>query len=345
VHFIGVDHHKQTSTLTVLDSGGREVRTARLLNLRADVEAFIREVAPGGFLAVIEAGRASYGMADLLRDLGGEVKMANPLQVKAIAHARIKTDKRDSRTLAQLLRADLIPEVYQRESGNREAQRVLRLRAYWMSLRVQVRNKIRALLAQQSEEVRTAVEAQGERLFGRHGQELIQGLDLGERDREILGALLRGYQTFEAFQKESDQLVRGLYRDLPAAQLIDTAPGFATTLAVLVAVEIAEVRRFPRVEALHCYAGLIPSTYSSGERTWHGRIVKGNVWLRWALVEAVYPAVRKDAGLSILYHRLARHKGPNVAKVATARRLLTILYRMLMENRPYVPYRTNPMAA
>lgn len=345
VHFIGVDHHKQTSTMTVLDGAGREVRTARLLNLRSDVEAFIREVAPGGFLAVIEAGRASYVMADLLRQLGGQVQMANPLQVKAIAHARIKTDKRDSKTLAQLLRAGLIPEVYQREGWNREAQRVLRLRAFWMSLRVQVRNKVRALLAQQGEEVRMAVEKQGERLFGPQGQEVVEGAGLGGRDGEVLRALLRGHQTFEAFQKESDQLVRGLYRELPAAQLIDTAPGFATTLAVLVAVEIAEVRRFPRVEALHCYAGLIPSTYSSGERTHHGRIVKGNVWLRWALVEAVWPAIRKDAGLSILYHRLARHKGPNVAKVATARRLLTILYRMLTENRPYVPYPTNPTAA
>jgi len=345
MHFIGVDHHKQTSTMTVLDSQGGEVRTAKLLNLRVDIEAFIREVAPEGFLAVVEAGRASYGMADLLRELGGQVKMANPLQVKAIAHARIKTDKRDSKMLAQLLRADLIPEVYQREAGNREAQRVLRLRAYWISLRVQARNKIRALLAQQPEEVRIAVEQPSEQLFSPKGQEFLGGLELRGRDREILGALLRGYQTFQAFQAESDQLVADLYRELPAAQLIDTAPGFATTFSVLVAVEIAEVRRFPRVEALHSYAGLIPSTHSSGERTYHGPIVKGNVWLRWALVEAVYPAIRKDAGLSILYHRLARRKGPNVAKVATARRLLTILYRMLTENRPYVPYRMNPTAA
>lgn len=345
MHFIGVDHHKQTSTMTVLDGQGREVRTARLLNLRVDIEAFIREVAPEGFLAVVEAGRASYGMADLLRELGGVVKMANPLQVKAIAHARIKTDKRDSRTLAQLLRADLIPEVYQREAWNREAQRVLRLRAFWMSLRVQVRNKIRALLAQQPEEIRIAIEQRSEQLFSQKGQEFLGDLRLGDRDGEILRALLRGYQTFLAFQAESDQMVADLYRELPAAQLIDTAPGFATTFAVLVAVEIAEIRRFPRVEALHSYAGLVPSTYSSGARTYHGPIVKGNVWLRWALIEAVYPAIRKDAGLSILYHRLARTKGPNVAKVATARRLLTILYRMLTENRPYVPYRTNPTAA
>ena len=71
MHFIGVDHHKQTSTMTVLDEEGREVRTARLHNLKSDIETFVREVAPDGFQAVIEVGRASYGMAELLRGLGG----------------------------------------------------------------------------------------------------------------------------------------------------------------------------------------------------------------------------------------------------------------------------------
>jgi len=99
-------------------------------------------------------------MADLLRELGGEVKIANALQVKAIAHARIKTDKRDSRTLAHLLRANLIPEVYQRGEWNRRAQRVIRMRAYWVHKQTEVKNKVRALLAQQREDVRFQNEAQ-----------------------------------------------------------------------------------------------------------------------------------------------------------------------------------------
>ena len=147
MYFIGVDHHKQVSVMTVVDEDGRELRTERVVNRRRYVERFLEGYRP--FTAVLEAGRSSYVMADLLRELGGEVKLANPLQVKAIAHARIKTDKRDSRTLAHLLRADLIPEVYQRAEWNRRAQRVMRLRAYWVSRQTELRNKIRALLAQQ----------------------------------------------------------------------------------------------------------------------------------------------------------------------------------------------------
>ncbi|MEA2005940.1 MAG: transposase [Acidobacteriota bacterium] len=91
---------------------------------------------------------------------------------------------------------------------------------------------------------------------------------------------------------------------------------------------------------LHAYAGVIPSTHSSGERSYHGKIIKeGNRWLRWAVVEAVWPALRADLDLRCYYERMKRRKGANSAKVATARRLLTIIYRMLKENRPYIPYK------
>jgi len=108
------------------------------------------------------------------------------------------------------------------------------------------------------------------------------------------------------------------------------------------AVELADIDRFRRVEELHSYAGLVPSTRSSGDKTYHGRITKqGNKWLRWALVEAVYPATRVVHDLLVFYQRIARRKGANVAKVATARRLLTIIYKLLKEKRYYIPYKRN----
>jgi len=336
MYFIGVDHHKQVSVMTVLDEDGQERKNGRVPNLRRYVERFLEDCRP--FTAVLEAGRSSYVMADLLRELGGEVKIANALQVKAIAHARIKTDKRDSRTLAHLLRADLIPEIYQRGEWNRRAQRVMRMRAYWVRKQTEVKNKIRALLAQQREEVRLEVEKRESGLFSLKGLEFLAKLLLEAREKEVLDDLLQGYHEMQGHIKKSDGLVRALYGEIEEASRIDTVPGFAATLSVLVAVEIADVRRFSRAAELHSYAGVIPSTYSSGERSYHGHITKqGNVWLRWAALEAVYPAIKKDLGLRVLYSRLARRKGANVAKVAVARRLLTIIYRVLTEKRDYIP--------
>jgi transposase len=336
LYFIGVDHHKQVSMMTVLDEDGRERRTGRIPNFRKYVEGFLKDYRP--FTAVLEAGRSSYVMADLLRELGGKVKIANALQVKAIAHARIKTDKRDSRTLAQLLRADLIPEIYQRGESNRGAQRLMRMRAYWVRQQTEVKNKIQALLAQQKEEIRLEVEKHKEGLFSLRGMELVSKLPMEGQDKMVLDDLLQGYQEAQVHIKKSDGLVRILYGEIEGASRIDSVPGFATTLSVLVAVEIADVKRFSRPADLHSYAGLIPSTYSSGERTYHGRITKqGNAWLRWAALEAVYPAIKKDLALWALYNRLARRKGANVAKIAVARRLLTIIYRVLSEKRDYIP--------
>ena len=338
MNYMGIDHHKQYSQMTLMDEAGKELKNDRVWNFRSEVEKFL-EGAGDEVKAVIEAGRSSYVMVDLLEELGVDVKIANPKEVKAIAKAKIKTDKRDSRILAHLLRADLIPEVYQRSGENRRRQRVLRQRAFFVGTMTRVKNKIRALLAQQKEEIQGEV-SRVKNLFSRKGLETLKGLDLPDTDKELLDGLLKMYHQLEKSIKESDELVESLYKQIPEAQLISTVPGFGKFFSVLVATEIADVGRFSRVEKLHSYAGVIPSTYSSGERHYHGRIIKeGNKWLRWAAVEAVWPAIKSDFDLRLFFDKHAKRKNINAAKVATARRLLTIIYRILKERRSYVPYK------
>lgn len=338
MHYIGVDHHKQYSYLTVLDEDGSMVKEGRVLNIQSEVKKFL-EVVGEGSEAVIEAGRSTYTMLELLEGLGMGVKIAHPRGVQMIAHAQIKTDKRDSEVLAQLLRMGMIPEVYQRDKSNREGQRVLRHRAYYVASRTKVKNRIRWLLAQQSEEVRFKAE-RFSNIFSREGRKFLKVLELPGKDKELMAALLKTYNHLDDRIKESDELVKRLYGEMREAQLIDSVPGFATFMSVLVAVEIGDIKRFPKVGNLHSYAGVIPSTHSSGDKNYHGRIVKArNRWLCWALVEAVHPALKADHDLRVFYDRIRRRKGHNTAKVATARRLLTIIYKILKEKRPYVLYK------
>jgi transposase len=202
-----------------------------------------------------------------------------------------------------------------------------------------VKNRLRALLAQQGEEIRLEVE-RVENLFTEKGMKVLKGLALPEREAKMVGALLKTYHHFEERINETNALVKELYEKMPYARLIQTVPGFGVFLSVLVAVEIEDLRRFEDVSKLHAYAGVIPSTHSSGDRSYHGKIIKeGNRWLRWAAVEAVWPALRADFDIRCFYDRLKKRKGANSAKVATARRLLTIIYRMLKENRPYIPHK------
>lgn len=271
MNYMGVDHHKQYSQMTVIDGEGKELKTGKVANVRKEVLEFLEGIEE--LEAVIESGRTSYTMVDLLEELGVGVKIANPSQVKAIAKAKIKTDKRDSRILAHLLRANLIPEVYRRDERNRENQQVLRQRVFYVRVLTRVKNRIWALLARQREEVREEVFRMKD-IFGSKGMEVLKGLKLGDTDQKLLFSLLAIYGQFEMRIKETDELVKRLYQGMKEAQLIDSVPGFGTFFSVLVAAEIADIKRFEDAGKLHSYAGVIPSTHSSGERSFHGKIIR-----------------------------------------------------------------------
>jgi transposase len=144
MNYMGIDHHKQYSHITLLDEKGEKLKSGRVANLRSELENFLSGIEE--VKAVIEAGRSSYAMVDLLDDMGIDVTIAHPKEVKAIAKAKIKTDKRDSKMLAHLLRTDLIPEVYKRSRENRSYQRILRQRVFYVGSMTRVKNRIQALV-------------------------------------------------------------------------------------------------------------------------------------------------------------------------------------------------------
>ncbi|MCY1556419.1 Transposase IS116/IS110/IS902 family protein [compost metagenome] len=114
-----------------------------------------------------------------------------------------------------------------------------------------------------------------------------------------------------------------------------TIPGIGEFFARLIDAEIDDISRFRNPKKLAAYAGLVPSTYSSGGKTFHGKIIKqGNKWLRWAFVEAVTPAVASDLELRAQYEHL-KIRGTNKARVAIARKLLTIAFQILRDQRAY----------
>jgi len=340
MYYMGVDNHKQRSHLTIMEEDGAIVKAGSVLNYRSEIQDFLRGLETE-MKAVVEAGYSSYVLVDILEDLGVEVKVAHPLEVKAIAKAKIKTDKRDSRILADLLRANLIPEAHKRSPETRRAQRVLRQRVFFVAGQTRVKNRVRALLAQQPEDIQKAIGLEKE-LFSQKGIARLKAVEMASVDKALVEGLLKLHEELRALIKTSDKLVEELFQKMPEAQRIYTVPGFGKFFSVLVATEIDDIRRFESAAKLHSYAGVIPSTHSSGMRSYQGKMTReGNRWLRWAAVEAVWPAIRHDRGLQLFYQKYASRKKPNAAKVATARRLLTIIYTILKEGRNYVPFHKN----
>lgn len=133
-----------------------------------------------------------------------------------------------------------------------------------------LKNRVSAFLAQQKEGVREEV-ARETNIFSVIGRMMLLGLDLARDEKRLLEALLKTDRHLETRIEESAALVDNLYAPIREAQLVRTIPGFGKYLAVLVAVEIADLARFADAAHRHAYAGVIPSAYSSGDRTHHGR--------------------------------------------------------------------------
>jgi transposase len=335
MHYVGVDYHKKSTYVTVMDERGRVVKEGQIANTPEALAALLGGTAQGAS-AVLEAGRNWPVMYDWLDALVDEVTLAHPAKVRVIAEAKVKTDRIDSRMLAHLLRADLIPAAYVPGAVTREQRRRLRQRMFLVRLSTMVKNRIHTLIDRHPELSRQA--GGWSDLFGKAGRAWLEQLELPASELQLLRTDLDLLTEIQEHIKAGDRWVAQLARKDARAKLLATLPGIGDFFAVLLAVEIDDVSRFPRPQKLAAYAGLVPSTYASGGYVHHGRITKqGNKWLRWACIEAVYPAIRQDPALRTLYERLKIAKGANVAKVAVAKRLLTIAYRVLSEGRPYRP--------
>jgi len=177
-------------------------------------------------------------------------------------------------------------------------------------------------------------------LFGKKGLNWLKELELSEPDSKLLKGLLETYEGISEKIRATNWLIKEIISKDSDCQLLKTIPGIGEFLAVLVKVEIGDISRFRSSAHLCSYAGLVPSTYSSGGKSWNGRITKqGNKWLRWAMVEAVVPAITSNGELRSYYEAIKLRKGSRVAKVATARRLLCIVYRVLKEKDSFKIYR------
>jgi transposase len=253
---------------------------------------------------------------------------------QAIAEAKIKTDKISADILAHLLRADLIPECYVRGKSSQRIQQVLRQRMFLVRLKTMVKNKIHHLIDRQ-EEAREPAQSFTD-LFGVKGIQFLRSVALPALERKLLDGQLGLLEELRTHLSSVESILAQLKENDKIVERLKTIPGIGECFALLIRHEMDKIERFPTSNKLCAYAGLVLSTYSSEGKTYHGRIIKqGNKYLRWALIEAVISATRKDAQIRSYYYLMKAKKGSNSAKVVTARRLLKIVYQVWKENRFY----------
>jgi len=327
---LGVDVHKKYSQVAVLNEQGEvrvNVKMANEKRLFSELLSEFNEPCQ----AVIEAGYSWGTMFDLLTELGVDVTVAHALKVKAIASAKIKTDKIDAKILAQLLKANLIPEVHVPSKDVRQQKDLLRQRSWLVKIRTMLKNRIHQVIARNHIEL-----PEYKDLFGVGGRKFLNSLCLSQPDQGILQQDLILFDFINEHIKQTTKWVEESVKDNRYRQILQSLPGFGTVFSALAAIEIDTIDRFSHPAKLSSYAGLIPSTYASGGKVYHGDLIPHcNHWLRYAFIEASWVAITSSPYCRSLYWRLKKNKKATTAIVAVARRLSEIAYHCLKENRNY----------
>jgi len=326
--YIGVDLHKKTCFITIMDEAGKIKKQTEISTETDKVRKFFSQHANAE--VAVESTMNWIPFYENLESLGCSVVLSNPLATKAIAAARIKNDKVDSKILADLLRTNLLPTAYIQPREIRDLKELVRQRVNYVEIRTRIKNKVHSVLFKNN------LKHDFTCLYGKAGMAWLKQLSLRDIYRQELDRYLLTLNLLDRQIKEmSDQIMATAKTDYDC-KLLMTIPGISYFTALVVKSEIGDIARFANARKLCSYAGLIPSTYASADKVRFGRITKrGSKWLRKALIDSVTSGSRHPSRLCFMYRRLKKSKGTGKAKVATARKLCTVIFAMLSDKKPF----------
>ena len=331
MNYIGLDIHKKNTQACMKNETGKVLLTGRFPSRPKDLNAFIDKVEEAGPPAsfVIESTGFCIPVYDIIAGRGHQIKVAHPLKVKALTTGRAKTDKNDAEMLTELLRLNAIPESYIPPAELRGLRELTRFRQSLVKNSTEIKNQIHAFLA--SRGIETPSEHRSP--FSKKHQDWLRSLHLIQIDD-----LLDVYDTLrKKIEKVEGEIERSSQKK-DDIELLKTIPGVGDVIANTLVAEICDIQRFSSAENLFSYAGMVSSIHQTGEKGWAGPITKqGNARIRHIVVEAAYGHVRcsKDSDLTRFFERKRSEKGTKKAIVATARKLLGIIYQMLKKREVY----------
>lgn len=328
--FIGVDAHKKYCFINVQDKSGKVLDEVKLDTNKDSLGGYFSQFDRNGAKAVLECTYNWMYVYDVLKESINDVKLANPKQTKAISSAKVKTDKVDADTLAHLLRADLIPEVYVSSEEERSWKDILRYRCTLVGIRTGLKNKIHAFMC------RYGYQTPYSDMFGLAGKAHIKTLPWKEPVKNIIERYLAMIEDLNTKINEMDSKIRKEIKETDDMKLLKTIPGVGIITAFLIKSEVGDIRRFHGIKKFTSYCGLVPGIHSSGGKTQFRRSFDRNKYLQWGFVEAAIPATKSSHILLGKYSRIKKRTNNNKkAKMTVARKLAEAAYKVLTKKQPY----------
>jgi transposase len=327
---IGLDVHREFAQIAVWEDGivrqaGQIATTPEGMRAFADSLLASDEVA-------IEATCNTHAIAKLIAPRVARVVISNPMKTRAIAEAKVKTDKVDAQVLAQLLAADYLPSVWIADEQTHALRRQVGRRAHIVRQRTRLKNQVQSILHRNLVPRPPVAD-----LFGIKGRCWLSNQPLPPDEELAVEALLRQLDFHDRELRIIDASLGQAALSSQEIKRLMTIPGVDATVAISIVAAVGDFHRFPTPEQLVSYLGLNPRVkQSGGQPASHGRITKqGRAHARGMLVEAAWAAVKTPGPLRAFYDRIRSRRGMQVAVVATARKLAVLCWHLIIKGEDY----------
>jgi transposase len=307
MYYTGIDLHKFTSYLTTVDSSGNIVKQENIKNVAHNFVQYFNSI-PGEHITTVESTMTWYWLNDLLTSMNIPLVLAHAKYVKAIAYAKVKTDKVDSHTLAQLLRLDYIPVAYKISNEKRLLRDALRARLKIVQRHTSVTNSMQLLLAKFNFDSPSQLS----------GISKFQYEQLSEVEVLLNDQMLDLEKQLYPFLIPNDDIQRLLW-----------IPGIGKMNAFTILLEVDDISRFPDVKNFFSYCRLTPSARNSARKSKQRSSKDGNKYLKIVFCDAALHAVQYYPVIRKYHNSLLRKKNKQIAKTIIAKEIAVIVFHVL----------------
>ena len=328
--YIGIDLHKRTQTWVALSEDGQSKLFTRTFDVTPEGVTEAIKLAQSlnhkHLIAAIEPVCGWWWVVEMLRKEGIEVHISNPRKTKAISDSLQKTDENDAHLLARLCKTGLMYESFEVSSEMQKLRSLVRERGFLIRTRAGMKCRLESIGTRSGRHLISSS------LQSKKGTEAIIASDEEEWKRAL--------DTITDLGKYISELDRAVaqYAREKVPTLLMSIPGIGPVTAVSVWAEVGDFARFPSSEKLCAFAGLVPTERSSGEVQKLGCITKaGSKVLRYVLVESAMH-IRDNEKSTVLYnfyYSIREKRGAMRARVALARKILSICWHMVKKGEVY----------
>ncbi len=319
MYYSGIDLHTDNSFITTQDDTGSVVKQERVINDTEVVLAYFRSL-PGPQIAVVESTSGWYWLNDLLEANGIELLLAHAKYLKAIAYAKVKTDKADSNTLATLLRQNLIPRAHKISRDLRGLRDTMRLRLRLVQQRTACLRRIDSINVKFNS---TAVP---------------------DPYRFQLSVLEHTRDTFTCQIQALERSLHPVLIPNEDIQHLLAVPGIGKLTAFTLYLEIDGISRFASDKHFVSYCRLVPAAENSNRHQRQRSSKDGNKYLKIAFTEAAVHAIQFYPEFKSFSARLTRRSNKTIARTVVAKELARIVYDLLKNNTSYRGFKGQPIS-